>query len=158
LGEGQEDGNGSIERGKLGHLLPWRARGGLGPYYLLVLVIARRRAHLWRRAHTHLAVGVLVLSQICLVHGGRDTQQVVCVEGILHWAKEEGGRITSMDRATREEGALSLGAFLFLELQSFSRGVAIVLAYLVYSLLEIIIIYTFIPNWFSPGGFYPGSC
>jgi hypothetical protein len=28
LGEGKEDGNGSIERGKLGRLLPWRAHGG----------------------------------------------------------------------------------------------------------------------------------
>jgi len=45
LGEGQEDGNGSIERGKLRRLHPWRAHGGLGPYYLLVLVIAWRRAH-----------------------------------------------------------------------------------------------------------------
>jgi hypothetical protein len=52
LGEGQEDENGSIERGKLGRLHPWRAHGRLGPYYLLVLVIACRRAHLWRRAHT----------------------------------------------------------------------------------------------------------
>jgi hypothetical protein len=83
------------------------------------------------------------------------------VQGILHWAKEEGGRITSLDRATREEDTLSLGAFLFLELQSILRGVAIVsgsivLAYLLYSLLEIIIIYTFIPNWFSPGGFIQG--
>jgi hypothetical protein len=33
----------------------------------------------------------LVLSQICLAHVGGDTQQVVCVEGILHWTKEEGG-------------------------------------------------------------------
>jgi hypothetical protein len=61
-----------------------------------------------------------VFSQICLAHVGGDTQHVVCVEGIFHWVKEEGGRITSVDRATREEGALSLGAFLFLELQSIS--------------------------------------
>jgi hypothetical protein len=61
-----------------------------------------------------------VLSQICLTHVGGDTQQVVCVEGILHWVKEEGGHITSVDRATREEGALGLAAFLFLELQSIS--------------------------------------
>jgi hypothetical protein len=92
-----------------------------------------------------------VLSQICLVHGGGDTQHVACVEGILHWAKDEGGHITLVDRETRGEGALSLGAFLFLELQSFWRGVSIVsgsivLAYLLYSLLEIIIIYTFISN------------
>jgi hypothetical protein len=108
-------------------------------------------------------VGVFVLSQICLVHGGGGTQHVVCMQGILHWAKEERGHITSVDRATREEGALSLGAFLFLEPQRISGGVAIVsgfivLAYLLYSLLEIIIIYTFIPNCFSWWGFYPGSC
>jgi hypothetical protein len=106
LGEGQEDGNGSIEREKLGrllpwHLLPWRAHGGLDPHYWLVLVIA------WRKAHTYLAVGGLVLLQICLVHGGGGTQQVVCVQGILHWAKEEVERITSVDRATRRKGALS---------------------------------------------------
>jgi hypothetical protein len=51
FGEGQEDENGSIGRGELGHHLSWRAHGGLGPHYLLVLVIAWRRAHLWRRAH-----------------------------------------------------------------------------------------------------------
>jgi hypothetical protein len=28
---------------------------------------------------------------------------------ILHWVKEEGGHITSVDRATREEGTLRLG-------------------------------------------------
>jgi hypothetical protein len=50
-----------------------------------------------------------VLSQICLAHVGGDTQEHICVEGILHWIKEEGGHITSVDRATREEGALSLG-------------------------------------------------
>jgi hypothetical protein len=61
LGKEKEDGNGSIERGKLGRLLPWRAHGGLDPYYFVVLVIARRRAHLWRRAHTYLVVGGLVL-------------------------------------------------------------------------------------------------
>jgi hypothetical protein len=61
-----------------------------------------------------------VLSQICLAHVGGDTQEHISVEGILHWTKEEGGCITSVDRATREEGVLSLGAFLFLELQSFS--------------------------------------
>jgi hypothetical protein len=49
LGEGKEDGNGSILRGKLGCLLSWRAHGGLGPYYLLVLVISRR-------AHPYLTV------------------------------------------------------------------------------------------------------
>jgi hypothetical protein len=48
-----------------------------------------------------------VLLQICLVHGGGGTQLVDCVQGILHWAKEEVGRITSVDRATRREGALS---------------------------------------------------
>jgi hypothetical protein len=32
----------------------------------------------------------------------------------------QGGRITSVDRATREEGTLSLDAFLLLELQSIS--------------------------------------
>jgi hypothetical protein len=45
------DKNGSIGRGDLGHHLSWRAHGGLGPHYLLVLVVAWRRAHLWRRAH-----------------------------------------------------------------------------------------------------------
>jgi hypothetical protein len=48
-----------------------------------------------------------VLLQICLVHGGGGTQLVDCVQGILHWAKEEVGRITSVDRATRRKGALS---------------------------------------------------
>jgi hypothetical protein len=61
-----------------------------------------------------------VLSQFCLAYVGGDTEEHICVEGILHWTKEEGGRITLVDRATREEGALSLGVFLFLELQSFS--------------------------------------
>jgi hypothetical protein len=56
-----------------------------------------------------------VLFQICLVHVEGDTQGQICVKGILHWVKEEGGRITSMDRETREEGALSLDTFLFLE-------------------------------------------
>jgi hypothetical protein len=106
LGEGQEDGNGSIERGKLGRLLPWRAHGGLD-LYLLVRVFAWRRVHLWRRAYPYLEVGGLVLLQICLVHGGGGTQQVVCVQGILHWAKEEVGYITSVDRATRRKGTLS---------------------------------------------------
>jgi hypothetical protein len=45
FGEGQEDENGSIGRGELGCHLSWRAHGGLGPHYLLVLVIAWRRAH-----------------------------------------------------------------------------------------------------------------
>jgi hypothetical protein len=61
-----------------------------------------------------------MLSQIYLTHVVGDTQEHICVEGILHWTKEEGGHITSVDGATKEEGALSLGAFLFLELQSFS--------------------------------------
>jgi hypothetical protein len=61
-----------------------------------------------------------VLFQICLPHVGGDTQEQICVEGILHWVKEEGGHIISVYRATREEGTLSLGPFLFLELQSFS--------------------------------------
>jgi hypothetical protein len=60
-----------------------------------------------------------VLFQICLAHLEGDTQGQICVEGILHWVKEEGGRITSVNRATKEEGALSLGISLFLELQSF---------------------------------------
>jgi hypothetical protein len=47
LGEGQEDGNGSIERGKLGRLHPWKAHGGLGPYYLLLLVIACVMSPFW---------------------------------------------------------------------------------------------------------------
>jgi hypothetical protein len=51
FGEGQEDDNGSIGRGELGRHLSWRAHGGLGPHYLLVLVIAWRREHMWRRAH-----------------------------------------------------------------------------------------------------------
>jgi hypothetical protein len=34
------------------------------------------------------------------------------VVGFLHWVKEEGGRFTSVDRATKGEGALSLGTYL----------------------------------------------
>jgi hypothetical protein len=34
------------------------------------------------------------------------------VVGFLHWVKEEGGRFTLADRATKGEGALSLGAHL----------------------------------------------
>jgi hypothetical protein len=49
------------------------------------------------------------------VHLGGGTQQLVCVQGFLHWAKEEEGRIDSVDRASRKEGCTSLGAF-FLEL------------------------------------------
>ena len=32
-------------RGKLGHLLAWRAHGSLGPYYLMLIILAWRRAH-----------------------------------------------------------------------------------------------------------------
>jgi hypothetical protein len=88
----------------------------------------------WSRRHSTCAISDVFGSWL------RRHTTGCCVEGILHWAKEEGGSITSVDRATREEGALSLCAFLFLELQSISRGVAIVsgsivLAYLLYSLL-----------------------
>jgi hypothetical protein len=34
------------------------------------------------------------------------------VEGFLHWVQEEGGRFISVERATKGEGALSLGAYL----------------------------------------------
>ena len=51
FGEGQEDENGSIGRGELGRLLSWRADEGLGPNLFVVVVLARRRAHLRRRAH-----------------------------------------------------------------------------------------------------------
>jgi hypothetical protein len=74
------DGNGSIVLGKLGHLHPWRAHAGLDPHYFLVLVIAWRRVHSRRRAHTYLVVGGLVLLQICPIHGGGGTQLVVCVK------------------------------------------------------------------------------
>jgi hypothetical protein len=39
FGEGHEDENGSIGRGEFGHHISWRAHGGLGPHYLLVLVM-----------------------------------------------------------------------------------------------------------------------
>jgi hypothetical protein len=67
-------------------------------------------------------------------HGG-STQQLVCVQGFLHLRSKGQGCIVSVDRATREEGALSLGAFLFLELQSISRGVAIVSGSIVFTYL-----------------------
>ena len=41
-----EDEARSIERGQQGHLLPWRALGGFGSHYLVVITFA------WRRAHT----------------------------------------------------------------------------------------------------------
>ena len=39
--------------------------------------------------------------------------------GFLHWVKEEGGRFTSLDEATKGEGALSLGTYL---IRSFGKA------------------------------------
>jgi hypothetical protein len=41
----QEDDNGSIERGELGHFLAWRDCGGLGPNLFCGVFLARRRVH-----------------------------------------------------------------------------------------------------------------
>jgi hypothetical protein len=43
--------NGGIGRGQIGRFLAWRSFGSLGPYYLMVVTLAERRAHLRRRAH-----------------------------------------------------------------------------------------------------------
>jgi hypothetical protein len=51
FGEGKEDENGSIRRGELGCLHPWRSYDNLGPIYFMVISIAWRRAHMWRRVH-----------------------------------------------------------------------------------------------------------
>ena len=51
FGEGQEDENGSIGRGELGHLLSWRDHEVLGPNLFVEVVLARRREHLRRRVH-----------------------------------------------------------------------------------------------------------
>jgi hypothetical protein len=41
-----DDEVGHIRRGQLGHFYSWRSYGSLGPYYLVVIILA------WRRAHT----------------------------------------------------------------------------------------------------------
>jgi hypothetical protein len=41
-----EDEVGGIGRGQLGRFYSWRSYGSLGPYYLVVIILA------WRRAHT----------------------------------------------------------------------------------------------------------
>jgi hypothetical protein len=41
-----------------------------------------------------------------------NTGEQISVEGFLHWVKEKGGPFTAVDRATKGEGALSLGAYL----------------------------------------------
>jgi hypothetical protein len=51
FGEGQEDENGSIGRGELGRLHPWRSYDNLDPCLFMVISIAWRRAHMWRRVH-----------------------------------------------------------------------------------------------------------
>jgi hypothetical protein len=50
--EEHEDEVGGIGRGKLGQFYSWRSYGSLGPYYLVVFILAWRRAHYSRRAHT----------------------------------------------------------------------------------------------------------
>jgi hypothetical protein len=40
-----EEGNGGIGRGQLGHFLAWRSFRNSGPYYLMVVILAWRRAH-----------------------------------------------------------------------------------------------------------------
>jgi hypothetical protein len=62
------------------------------------------------------------------------------VQGILHQSSEGKGCIVSVRLATKEEGTLSLGAYLFLKIQIISRGVtivsgSIVFAYLLYLIL-----------------------
>jgi hypothetical protein len=47
-----QDEVGNIERGQQGCLLPWRALGGFGSHYFVVITLAWRRAHYRRRAHT----------------------------------------------------------------------------------------------------------
>jgi hypothetical protein len=44
---------GSIERGKKGCLLPWRALGGFGYHYFVVITLDWRRDHYKRRVHTY---------------------------------------------------------------------------------------------------------
>jgi hypothetical protein len=46
--------NGGIGRGQLGRFLAWRSFGSSGPYYLMVVILAWRRAHLRRREHLQL--------------------------------------------------------------------------------------------------------
>jgi hypothetical protein len=62
--KGQEDENGSIGRGELGHLLAWRAHGGLGPSLFMVITLARRRAHHRRGVHSQQVAVLLGGSKI----------------------------------------------------------------------------------------------
>jgi hypothetical protein len=84
------------------------------------------------------------------------------VQGILHQWKEDQGRIVSVRLATKEEGALSLGAYLLgtpkkLERICYCIRFHCICLLVVSHALDITYIY-FHSKLVFPGGFYPGSC
>jgi hypothetical protein len=85
------------------------------------------------------------------------------VQGFFNQPRIEQGR-KHLQAITREKGAhSSRGTFLkepIAKLERSLQSVQVPLYYLpccIY-LLEELHIYTYISNWFSPGGFCPGSC
>jgi hypothetical protein len=104
FGEGQENGNGSMGRGELGRLHSWRLRACIicGDHTCL------------EEGGTQLAGSINTWrnSDMIVSVERQHTQEQISLVEFLHWVKEEGGCFTSVDKATKGEGALSLGAYL----------------------------------------------
>jgi hypothetical protein len=80
------------------------------------------------------------------------------VEGFPDLSSQFAVGANSMDSEACMWGAL-VGFGLVYQLRSSSYCIRFYnLLYLMYSFFCFPHIYIHIPNWFSPGGFYPGSC
>ena len=99
--------------------------------------------------------------QICLFQWRGSTQEHICVQWFLLQSIHGQGHFTSVGLSNKGEGCTMLGRIHLLGLvQQLERGCLcirfICFMYLLYLMLQTPLIYTSIPNWFSPGGFIQG--
>jgi hypothetical protein len=85
----------------------------------------------------------------CRCPKGSKSSLLQCFQGFLHRPREDQGRILAWAHSSWN---------LLAKLERSLLLVQVPLYLFTCCLLETSHIYTFILNWFSPGGFYPGSC
>ena len=155
--EEQEDENNCIGRGQLGRMLPWREASSLeSQLFSGELPILRRAHHQW-------VVLTPVILQWDQLQREATHQSFIPGEGFSILSSQFASRAVMVVLRAFMAGAPSQGAAGSFELvfQLGSSCYYIMFIYILYLMCSTIYfphIQTYIPNWFSPVGFYPGSC
>jgi hypothetical protein len=84
-------------------------------------------------------------------------QRAVCMQGFFNQQRDK-ARAQYLQARSRKEGAHIPRNHCRACVELAEYQVPLYLSSLLYYMLEAHYIYTFISNWFSPGGVYPGSC